>query len=671
MKTTILSLIILLITHCGIAQNYKYGKVSKEELQEQVNAQYPEANATVLNREINTYYEYKQGVGFTLFKEVLERIKIYDTEGFDWATKSIKIYNSGADREEIVTLKGVTYNLENGSASKTKFNDKDLFDLRQNDFLTVYKFTMPNIKKGSVIEYEYKISSPFYDIDDIDLQYTIPVKREVVEVRTPEYFIYQTYGNPQSKLHYDFSKDSREIDITLRGRSGLGTLAKFESSGKEDQTVSYKENIYRLEENNIPPMDVEVMVDNLDNYRAKSIWELAMINWPGELPKSYSTTWEAVTKSIYENDSFVNQLNKTSYYENDLNAAIGGEGDPLIKMQIIFNLVKSKVRWNKYQSYFPGEGLKKAYNEGVGNSADINLMLVSMLRYASLNANPILVSTKNNGIPIFPTRYGFNYVLASVEFNGKLYLMDATDPFSGINLLPDRVMNWEGRLIRPDGTSEGIGLYPNYVSQRMKYVQAEIKGDVLEASVRERLGGHFAKKYRSRFIGTETKEQIKAIKTTISDVHFSDYAVKDLDNLKPNLSLSYKAESPSMMENINGNLYISPMLFFGHVSHPFKSDKRSYPIYFEFPKSERYTVNLAIPEGYEVTSIPEGAKANLANNLGSYTYLLKQVSPQMLQLSVSLDINSPIILPSDYEYIKAFYNQIAEKEKEKIVLTKI
>ena len=139
MKTTILSLIILLITHCGIAQNYKYGKVSKEELQEQVNAQYPEANATVLNREINTYYEYKQGVGFTLFKEVLERIKIYDTEGFDWATKSIKIYNSGADREEIVTLKGVTYNLENGSVSKTKFNDKDLFDLRQNDFLTVYK----------------------------------------------------------------------------------------------------------------------------------------------------------------------------------------------------------------------------------------------------------------------------------------------------------------------------------------------------------------------------------------------------------------------------------------------------------------------------------------------------------------------------------------------------
>lgn len=43
----------------------------------------------------------------------------------------------------------------------------------------------------------------------------------------------------------------------------------------------------------------------------------------------------------------------------------------------------------------------------------------------------------------------------------------------------------------------------------------------------------------------------------------------------------------------------------------------------------------------------------------------------MLQLSVSLDINAPIILPSEYEYVKSFFGKVIEKEKEKIVLTKI
>jgi hypothetical protein len=38
------------------------------------------------------------------------------------------------------------------------------------------------------------------------------------------------------------------------------------------------------------------------------------------------------------------------------------------------------MNWNEKMGYYTDLGVKKAYTEKVGNVADINLMLVSMLR---------------------------------------------------------------------------------------------------------------------------------------------------------------------------------------------------------------------------------------------------------------------------------------------------
>ena len=674
MKIKIILFIAFLSVNISFSQNYKFGKVSKEELSETQNSLHPDADATVLYREYKSFYVYTQGDGFNLHTEVFERVKIYTKEGFNWATKKGVIYNHGKDREEITSIKGVTYNLEGGSIQKTKLKKGGVFEERISDYRVRSKFTMPNIKPGSVIEYSYKIISPFNDISDIELQYEIPIKKEIVEVSIPEYYVYKHYGNPQSKLNYSYSEDTKKIDIEIRGSSGVGTAnydKNYDRSGGAHGSASYKERTFLLDEENIPPLKSAIFVDNLDNYRATSIWELSVINFPGSTPKTYSTDWGSVTKNIYENDSFVNQLNKTNYFENDINSVIEGAESPLEKMNSIFNFVKSKVKWNNYYGYFPSKGVKKAYNEGSGNIGDINLMLVSMLRYAKLNANPVLVSTIDNGIPVFPTREGFNYVIAAVEFNGKLYLLDASEPFSSINLLPEVAMNWQGRLIRENGTSDWVGLYPGKASQKLTYVQAEIINSEVKALVRVRYSDHYAKNYRVNNFGEDLESQIKKLPINDKDVLVSELEVKDLDNLKPTLSLSYKVSSSSVIEEINEELYFSPMLFFTQLTNPFKADNREYPIYFGFPKSKKFTINIKLPEDYKVTSMPENAKGNLVGNMGGFTYLLKELPGNMLQLSVTINVNSPIILSDDFEYVKNMYNQIVEKENEKVVLSKI
>ncbi|MEM7186987.1 MAG: DUF3857 domain-containing protein [Bacteroidota bacterium] len=667
MKTTITILAFLLTSTLAVSQNYKYGKVSKEELSETQNDLYPESEATVLFRKHKSYYQYRQDEGFTLYTEVYERIKIYNQEGFKWANQSFKTYNYGSNREKIENLKATTYNLEGGSIKKDKLTRSALFTERASNYYMRNKFTLPNIKEGSVIEFTYTISSPFTRIEDIDLQYTIPIRKEVVEVFVPEFFVYNNYGNPQAALNFNYEKGSEEISVDINARTGIGNANKGATAGG---TSKYKENQYTLEESNIPPLKMENYVDNLNNYRAKSVWELSMTNWPNELPKVYSTNWEAVTESIYNRDAFANELNKTNYYSQDLAGVLADASDPLEKANRIFSFVKEKMTWDGYYGYFPNSGVKQAYKDGTGNSGDINLMLISMLRSANLNAHPVLVSSKDHGIPVFPTRYGFNYVIAGLEFNGNLYLMDATSDFAQMNLLPARAMNWQGRLIKPDGTSQWVGLYPQTVSQDITYAQAEIKGTEVSASIRERLTGHFAREYRTAYYDKQPDAQLEAMQPGEELALLSNLEVKDLISNKPFVSLSYEATSGTLVEEINEELYFSPMLFMAHLENPFKEESRDYPIYFGYPQTQKYNVTIKVPEGYKVSSLPESSAAKLSEGRGGYTYLIKE-APGMIQLSVVLELNSPVILSDDYTYVKGMFSEIAEKESEKIVLSKI
>jgi len=667
MRTILLLLTLTLLSSSAFAQNYRYGKVSKEELMETQNDLYPEADATVLYREHKSYFQYRQDEGYTLYTQVFERIKIYNQDGFDWANQSFRTYNFGSNREKIENLKATTYNMDGNSIKKDKLSRSALFEERVSNYYMQHKFTLPNIKEGSVIEFTYTVSSPFTRIEDIDLQYTIPIRKEVVEVKVPEYYVYNNFGNPQSGLVYNYERDSKEISVDFNARTGLGSANRNATAGG---TGKYKEIQYKLDEVNIPPLKKEDYVDNLNNYRAKSIWELSMINWPDEMPKTFTTDWEAVTKRIYDSDGFVNELNKTDYYASDLAAALADATDPLDKANRILFAVQSKMTWNGYLGYYPEKGVKKAFKEGTGNVGDINLMLVSMLRSANLNAHPVLVSSKSHGIPVFPTLQGFNYVIAGMEYNGKLYLLDATSNFSGINLLPTRAMNWQGRLIKPDGTSNWVGLYPGFASQDITYAQAEINGTELSANIRQRLTGHLARRYRVKNYDTQLEEQLTDLQPGENIARFDALEVKDLLSGKPFVNLSYTANSSTLIEEINDELYVAPMMFLAHMENPFKADTRDYPIFFGYPKTEKYNITIKIPEGYKVTSIPSSSGATLANDGGSYTYLIKE-APGMIQLSVVLELKSPIVLSDDYEHVKGMFSEIVEKESEKIVLSKI
>ena len=663
----------LCIAQIAISQNYKFGKVSEEELLEKTNPDYPEANATVLYKKQQISFDYVQDKGFIQNNEVQMRIKIYNKEGFDYATQIVKLYTnsegSTSYNESLLGLKAVTYNLIDGKIEEDKLKKDGIFEERTDKFWETTKFTMPNIKEGCVIEFEYTVQSLSKGIDDRGVQELIPVKKHEFKLKTPEYYKYKVLLNPRAsyipKLNY--STESKSITFNYKERTN-GRVSRTEFSSSK---VDYVVDIIEANLVDIPPLKTESYVDNLRNYQARLIVELERVEFPNE-PKEYlSTSWEKVTKAIYDYSDFGDQLNKKGYYNSDIDAILKGVTDSQQKTALIFNYVKSKVKWNNYNGIFTDLGVTKAYKDGVGNVADINLMLTSILRYAGLNANPVLVSTKSNGIPLTPTRTGFNYVICALEIGDNLILLDGTQKFSTANILPTKALNWLGRLIRQDGSSDWIELIPKISSKEMVSLNIKLNTDLsASGKLRNQFTNYQAFRVRDRFENYNTDEMIESLEKGKGELEISNFEIENMNDVSQPVTQSYDYVFNNAMEDIGGKLYLTPMLFLAPDENPFKENVRNYPIDYVYPIADKYMINIMLPDGYAIETMPESVKYQFNISDGEFTYLARQ-NGNMLQFTISLDLNKTLVLPTDYEQYKKFYQLMIEKQTEKVVLKKI
>src|SRR5690606_18368913 len=147
MKTTTL-LLSLCFCITTFAQNYDFGKVSKEELEEKHHPLDTSATATYLYKNRRTYIKYDQNLGFQLITDIHERIKIYKQDGFDYATNDVQLYKSGSDEEKVSGIRATTYNLVGGKIEETKLGKDGIFKNEISKYYNETKFTLPNIKEG-------------------------------------------------------------------------------------------------------------------------------------------------------------------------------------------------------------------------------------------------------------------------------------------------------------------------------------------------------------------------------------------------------------------------------------------------------------------------------------------------------------------------------------------
>ena len=634
--------IVLLCSLTSFSQTYEFGKVSKEELEETNYELDNTANAVVLYENKRVHFEFNSG-GFNLITEVFKRVKLYNKNGFEHGSHELFLYKQGGSKEKLSGLKAITYSLIANEVVETKLKKEGIFENEYSENLDQVKFTMPSLKEGSVVEYKYKITSPFvFNIGKIDLQYEIPVKNLEVKVEMLKLINFKRFTTGYLPINFKESVEGNEITVN------------------------------RIVSKHVPAFKKEPYSGNTNNYKSSIVYDLQYIRFPNGYVQNFSSTWEDVTKRIYENSNFGNQLDKNNYYEEDIDKLLTGVNTPLEKIQLIYDYVKNKMTWNEYQSVYTRDGVRKAYKENMGNSAEINLMLTSMLSYAGIDANPVIVSTSDRIIPLFPTLSGFNYVISRVKLpNNDIIYMDATDKYGVPNILPDRVIKGSGRVIAKNNTSQIVDLRPKNTSMNRYSIQCEIDVEgTINGKFNVRHVDYQAHDFRVANGAKDDESKSKRLKEKYNLDEIEEYIVKGVNEYGKGVSESFNFVSHNQVELIDNEIYFSPLLFLRDKESIFKSNEREYPVDFGYGYTNTYMVNIKIPEGYEVSEFPKSEMFRLPDDIGDFSFRSK-IANQMIQVVVSETINTPFLLPEYYPVLKQFYTQLIEKENEQVVLKKI
>ncbi|WP_370392321.1 DUF3857 and transglutaminase domain-containing protein [uncultured Winogradskyella sp.] len=669
--TSLLIIFFLGFSLTSFSQNYKFGKVSKAEVEEALYPLDSNANAAILYKKEYINFDFIKGEGWQQTRTVHKRIKIYNKEGYKWATHELLLYTGGSgNREKISNIKGYTFTLDQGKLDKTKLRNESIFEEEYSEYRNKTSITMPNVAEGAVIELSYKITSPFLEIDDIVFQYEIPVKELEVNVAIPQFLVYNEYFNPRASFYPNVVREKMKRTYISTNRSRNIDELSANTSYSTNKT-DYLDNIMRISEQNVPAIKDEPYIGNINNYKGVLTLELsAFVDDMGVIEKSFSSSWDAVSKTINESRDFGDQLGKNGFFKDDIETLVSEVADPFKKAVMLHAFVKSKVKWNNYNGYSAMRGIRNAYKEGSGNIADINLLLVAMLRSQGVEANPVLISTRDNGIPLFPTRKGFNYVVCMVQHQNQYILLDASEPFTTVNVLPQRALNWKGRLIKSDGTSAWVNLNANEHSTESTMINIELT-DNFEAkgSVRQSFSKHIGLKSRNNYANISEADVIKRLERGKGALEVGNVEFKNLKDISKPLRMSYDYNLSDAADQVGDKVYFSPMLFLAMTENPFKLEERFYPIDFIYPYEDKYMVNIKLPEGFEVEYLPESEAAAFNQKDMEFKYIIKN-NGAFLQLMVDFKINKTIVGPEDYAVFKSFFSKIVDKQAEQIVLTK-
>ena len=666
MKNTLIILICFISVNF-FGQKRELGKVTVDELKQKNHGTDSSAVAAIMFKVGDVIFDYTQQDGFFINTTIRTKIKIYKKEGYDWANFEMLLYNEASAKQTLEIKSAYTYNLVGDKIEKTKLKSEGEFNEKVNKYWSKKKITMPNVKEGSIIEIEYTIKDEGTGlIDEWTFQDQIPVDYSEYNTYIPEYYVYNPYF--RGWLAPKITKEDFRKTIELRNRESEGSRMYTTVNVSE---VSYilKKTSYILE--SIPAIKNESFTNNIKNYISSLVLELAMTKFPNAMTQSYSTDWETVTKKIYENSDFGPELNKTGYFEKDIDVLLKGVTSPAEKTAIVFNFVKDRMNWNEMNGYSCQNGVKSAYQDKTGNVADINLMLISMLRYAGLEANPILISTRSNGIALYPSRSAFNYVIAGIEVENQIILLDATNKYSLPGILPIRDLNWFGRVVRKNGSSAIVNLTPDKKSIDVVTLMGVIKEDgEIEGKVRKKSFDYNAFIFRNNFNGVSKDSYIEKLERENNGLEILEYEVQNSLVLNEPIVENYSFKTNNSVEIIGGKMYFSPLLYFALSENPFKQENREYPVDFIFPNQDSFRVSLTIPDGYVVESLPEPKLIALPENIAKFSYEVSKTNNQV-QLSYSLDLNRVVIESVYYEALKNFFKELVNKNTERIVLKRI
>jgi hypothetical protein len=578
------------------------------------------------------------------------RIKVFDVSAFDKGNLEI-YYRSKTSEERFSGLDIVVFAPD---GTRRTIKSDNIYTEKRNKYISVKKIFIPDLQKGSIIEYRYTLSNR----NDLLTPYSwnfqdeIPVRWSQLDIVSPTMLDYVL-----------LTRSSRPFDLhTAEPDTRIGSGMNYPVA----------EITYAMAD--MPALKEEPYMTTLDNYRTQIGFQLRTFMPPNGTEKKYLESWNTIAKNLLEDGEFGLQYARDARSHDCwklFSASLEAGESPAGIAQKALNFVGTRVRWNgefrRYAKQTPDEALKN----GSGSSADINLLLVALLRQAKIQAYPLLISTRSNGrlFTSYPFVDQFNSVLACYKNGDKFEVLDGTSPFHCLNALQTECYNYEGIVVNPDDPVWAPITPPEasttWFANLVLDEEGTLNGDFALSN-----SGSYGIRWREML--QDSAGAAKVIKNDIgsafADFEASEVKIEGLDDNSKPLQVNFKCHIPNAANVVNDFIYFKPVLDFITMENPFKSINRDFPVEFPYPIKANYILNLDIPEGYVVEEMPEQAKITLPENGGKLSFVCSKVSERRLQFILKMNISQLSFSPDQYGVLRQYFDLVASKTQLQLVL---
>jgi hypothetical protein len=641
----------------------KFGKVTPEDFNIST-AIDTSAGAIVIADYGTSTFEGSAKGWFNLVFRHSRRVKILKKSAYDIATVNILLYVGDRDEEKLDGLRASTYTLENGKVVETRLDDKSVFTDKLDKHHIQKKFTFPALKEGAIVEYTYTQTSPYlFELQPWSFQGGYPGLWSEYQVDIPDFFRYVTIGHGYMPF-----------DINTNSSMSQTFHLTFPGGAEKDDKEDYDDNVvtHRWVMKNVPALTEEPFTSSVENYLARIEFQLSGYAFRNIAPKDFMGNWVSVSEGLLKEDDFGADLdNNNGWMDADLNVVIGDSKTELEKAQKIFAFVREKFNCTSHNSLYIADPLKTVFKNRHGSEAELNLLLTAMLRHEKITADPVILSTRDNGFanPIYPLLSRFDYVVARVNIDSKNFYLDASEPWLAFGKLPSRCYNGYARVLNKE-TPAAVSLLADSLRENKTTFVMIVNGEKggLEGHITSTPGYNEACKLREK---AKTSSQDELFKT-IQAGYTSEYKVDnpEMDSLRrPDDPLTVAYDLKISPDTSSDLFYFNPMLSEGYKTNPFKSADRKYPVEMPYAMDEVYTLNIDVPQGYAVDEMPKSAKVLFNSDEGFFEYLL-QANGDMIQFRSRIKLNKANFTPEDYATLRDFFAFIVKKQSEQIVFKK-
>ncbi|MBS1521550.1 MAG: DUF3857 domain-containing protein [Bacteroidetes bacterium] len=664
MKKTLLLSIVVLSSICAFGQDFPYGEVDNAALNMKKYDKDTSAHAVVLNEYGTSRIAFNSEYQVIATYEYHVKKKFFDNKEFEnEGSFEIPVYaGESMVYETADDIKGITYyHDDNGMVQQVELDPKKVFTVKDNKHWSTIKFAMPALRRGCVIEVSYKIRSPYlFNLHSWEFQSHIPKISSEYEVHIPGFWNYNFSLNGYLKL----TKNTAKIEPTCFtfGSNGYGNGLSADCSdilyGMTDIPAFVDEEYMTSEKNYLSKINCELTDETDLNTGAK---------------RKFTKEWKDLDYFLKTYYGFGTQLKRKELLKEKIAALIASKTDMYEKAQLIYDYIKTAIKWDDRNSCMSDDGIKQALDNHKGTAGDINIALITALNSAGIPTEAVLLSTRDHGSlnKLYPNISNFDYVVAKANIGDKSYLLDATEPLLPFGMLPMRCLNDQGRVFSLDKPSYWIDLNTNqhenitYSLDLTLQDDGKMKGSITRYS--SGYSGYLRRIEIKKF--NSVNEYVESIGEKMRKTKIVKSDIVNIDSLDKPLGETYDVEM-NIYDNMNhDHLSFSPFLLNQITTNPFKLAERDFPVDWGMPSDERYIVNVHLPQQYVLENPPQAMAIAMPNKGGNF-FTAFDGDNQNFSFSYDTRFNKSVYSPEEYPYLKELYNKIILAQKNEFVFKK-